>query len=74
MRYENKILSQIVESKIKEMTLLTRLALLQLTRLWYHFCHTWFLCQNQVVIVCMTQDQLLHTYGQECSQITKCHE
>jgi hypothetical protein len=37
-------------------------------------CHTRFLCQNQVLIVCMTQDQLFHTYGQKCSQITKCHE
>jgi hypothetical protein len=25
-------------------------------------CHTWFLCQNQILIVCMTQDQLFHTY------------
>jgi hypothetical protein len=39
-----------------------------------HYCHTWFLCQNQVLIVCMTQDQLFHTYGQKCSQITNCHE
>jgi hypothetical protein len=30
--------------------------------------------QNQVLIICMTQDQLFHTYGQKCSQITKCHE
>jgi hypothetical protein len=30
-------------------------------------CHTRFLCQNQVLIVCMTQDQLFHTYGQKCS-------
>jgi hypothetical protein len=37
-------------------------------------CHTWFLHQNQVLIVCMTQDQLFHTYGQNGSQITKCHE
>jgi hypothetical protein len=37
-------------------------------------CHTRFLCQNQVLIVCMTHDQLFHTYGQKCSQITKCHE
>jgi hypothetical protein len=37
-------------------------------------CHTWFLCQNQILIVCMTQDQLFHTYIQNCSQITKCHE
>jgi hypothetical protein len=37
-------------------------------------CHTRFLCQNQVLIVCMTQNQLFHTYGQKCSQITKCHE
>jgi hypothetical protein len=37
-------------------------------------CHTQFLCQNQVLIVCMTQDQLFHTYGQKCSQITKCHK
>jgi hypothetical protein len=36
-------------------------------------CHTRFLCKNQVLIVCMTQDQLFHTYGQNCSQITKCH-
>jgi hypothetical protein len=33
----------------------------------------WFLCQNQVLIVCMTQDQLFHTYDQNCSQITKYH-
>jgi hypothetical protein len=26
-------------------------------------CHTRFLCQTQVLIVCMTQDQLFHTYG-----------
>jgi hypothetical protein len=32
------------------------------------------LCQNQVLIVCMTQKQLFHTYSQKCSQITKCHE
>jgi hypothetical protein len=37
-------------------------------------CHTRFLCQNHVLIVCMTHDQLFHTYGQKCSQITKCHE
>jgi hypothetical protein len=36
-------------------------------------CHTWFLSQNRVLIVCMTQDHLFHTYGQKCSQITKCH-
>jgi hypothetical protein len=36
-------------------------------------CHTRFLCQNRVLIVCMTQDQIFHTYGQKCSQITKCH-
>jgi hypothetical protein len=36
-------------------------------------CHTQFLCQNRVLIVCMTQDQMFHTYGQKCSQITKCH-
>jgi hypothetical protein len=29
---------------------------------------------NQVLIVCMTQNQLFHTYGQKCSQITKCHD
>jgi hypothetical protein len=32
------------------------------------------LCQNQVLTVCMTQDQLFHTYGQNCSHVTKCHE
>jgi hypothetical protein len=37
-------------------------------------CHTRFLCQNEVLIVCMTQDHLFHTYSQKCSQITKCHE
>jgi hypothetical protein len=31
-------------------------------------CHTRFLCQNQVLIICMTQDQFFHTYGQKCSQ------
>jgi hypothetical protein len=36
-------------------------------------CHTRFLCQNRVLIVCMTKNQMLHTYGQKCSQITKCH-
>jgi hypothetical protein len=36
-------------------------------------CHTRFLCQNRVLIICMTQDQMFHTYGQKCSQITKCH-
>jgi hypothetical protein len=33
-------------------------------------CHTRFLCQNHVLVVCMTQDQLFHTYGQKFSQIT----
>jgi hypothetical protein len=56
------------------MTLLTRLAFLLLRRLWYHFCHTQFLCQNQVLIICMALDQLLHTYGQKYSQITNCYE
>jgi hypothetical protein len=37
-------------------------------------CHTLFLCQNQVLIICMAQDQLFHTYGQKCSQIIKYHE
>jgi hypothetical protein len=37
-------------------------------------CHTRFLCQNQILIICMTQDQLFHTYGQKCSQIAKCYE
>jgi hypothetical protein len=37
-------------------------------------CHTQFLCQNQVLIVWMTQDQLFYTYGQKGSQISKCHE
>jgi hypothetical protein len=37
------------------------------------YCHTRFLCQNRVLIVCMTQDQMFHTYDQKCSQITKCH-
>jgi hypothetical protein len=35
------------------MTLLSRLVLLRLTRLWYHLCHTRFLFQNQVLIVCV---------------------
>jgi hypothetical protein len=26
-------------------------------------CHTQFLCQNEVLIICMTQDQWFHTYG-----------
>jgi hypothetical protein len=56
------------------MTLLTRLAFLRLTQLWYHFCHTQFLCQNQVLTIGTTQDQLFHIYNQKCSQITKCHE
>jgi hypothetical protein len=33
-------------------------------------CHTWFLYQNHVLIICMTQYQLFHTYHQKCSQIT----
>jgi hypothetical protein len=37
-------------------------------------CHTQFLHQNHVLIVCMTQNQLFHTYGQKGSQITNCHE
>jgi hypothetical protein len=37
-------------------------------------CHTRFLYQNQVLIVCMTHDQLVYTYGQKRSRITKCHE
>jgi hypothetical protein len=37
-------------------------------------CHTQFLCQNQVLTVCMTQNQLFHIYDQKCSQITTCHE
>jgi hypothetical protein len=37
-------------------------------------CHTRFLHQNHVLIVCMTQDQLFHSYGQKGSQITKCHK
>jgi hypothetical protein len=37
-------------------------------------CQTQFLCQNQVLIICMTQDQLFHRYSQQCSQITKCHK
>jgi hypothetical protein len=36
-------------------------------------CHTQFLCQNQVLIVCMTQDQMFHTYGQKGLYKTKCH-
>jgi hypothetical protein len=40
---------------------------------WETHCHTRFLSQNRVLIVCMTQDHLFHTYGQKCSQITKCH-
>jgi hypothetical protein len=39
-----------------------------------NLCHTQFLHQNQVLIICMTQDQLFHTYGQKGSQITTCHE
>jgi hypothetical protein len=30
-------------------------------------CHTQYLCQNQVLIVCTTQYQFFHTYGQKCS-------
>jgi hypothetical protein len=37
-------------------------------------CHTRILHQNQVLIVCITQDQLFHTYDQKCSQVTKCHD
>jgi hypothetical protein len=36
-------------------------------------CHTRFLCQNRVLIVCMTQDQMFHIYGQKGSQKTICH-
>jgi hypothetical protein len=28
-----------------------------------YLCHTRFLCQNQVLIICMTRDQLFHTYS-----------
>jgi hypothetical protein len=38
------------------------------------YCHARLLYQDQVLIICMTQDQLFHTYGQKCSQITKCHK
>jgi hypothetical protein len=41
------------ENKTKGSTLLTRLAFLRSTWFWYHFCHTWFSCQNQVLIICM---------------------
>jgi hypothetical protein len=51
------------------MTLLSRLAFLRLTWLWCHFCHTRFLCQNKVLIICMTQDQLFHTYSQKCPSL-----
>jgi hypothetical protein len=39
----------------------------------YCSCHTWFLHQNEVLIVSMTQDQVFHTYTQKCSQITQDH-
>jgi hypothetical protein len=29
------------------------------------FCHTRFLYQNKVLIICMIQNQLFHTYGQK---------
>jgi hypothetical protein len=42
-------------------------------RITAQYCHTRFLCQNRVLIVCMTQDQMFHTCGQKGSQKTKCH-
>jgi hypothetical protein len=30
-------------------------------------CHIRFSCQNQVLIICMIQDQLFHIYSQKCS-------
>jgi hypothetical protein len=38
------------------------------------FSHTRFLCQNQVLIVCMPKINCSTHIDQKCSQITKCHE
>jgi hypothetical protein len=37
-------------------------------------CHTHFLCQNQVLIVCMLRINCSTHTDKKCSQITKCYE
>jgi hypothetical protein len=37
----------LVENNHENMNLLTRLAFLRSTRLWYHFCHTQFLAKTE---------------------------
>jgi hypothetical protein len=37
-------------------------------------CHTRFLCQNQVLIICMPMINCSTHIDKKCSQITKCHE
>jgi hypothetical protein len=37
-------------------------------------CHTWFLCQKQVLIACAPRIIYSTHTDQKCSQITKCHE
>jgi hypothetical protein len=37
-------------------------------------CHTRFLRQNQVLIICMTRINYSTHTNQKCSQIAKCHE
>jgi hypothetical protein len=44
------------------MTIQTRLAFLQSTWHWYHSCHTRFLSQNRMLIVCVPRNQVyIHT-------------
>jgi hypothetical protein len=40
------------------MTILTRLAFLRSTWHWYHSCHTQFLSQNRMLIVCVLRNQV----------------
>jgi hypothetical protein len=58
-------------TKTKDRSLLSSLAFLWLTRLWYHFCHTRFCKQNQVLIVCMPRINCFTHKDKKCSQITK---
>jgi hypothetical protein len=47
------------------MTLLSRLAFLWLTWLWYHFCHARFFMPKSSTHRMYDQDQLFHTYEQK---------
>jgi hypothetical protein len=40
-----------------------------MTQLWYHFFHTQFLCQNQVLITCVPRIIYSKHMDQKCSQI-----